>query len=239
MLELLGLEVGVGLRQLGRGRHHGRRRRHRRRWSGATGHRVGHAAPVALQLVDPDRAQQRAQVVGPVGDMVEVVGVRGRGEGHPRATKRSSRPGPGTARPPACASPTTTARPPCPTTTAASAMRSHHSPAASGTWPATLIRSGWASTSQAPEAASSSMAVVYGVPAGVDLAHRPLRHGHRVVQVVEAPAADPVHRAEQDVEGVALEEPDHVGPYDPRSSRPPVRSRRAGRPPLPPARTVT
>ena len=47
-----------------------------------------------------------------------------------------------------------------PDAAAASAMRSHHSAGASGTWPATLIRSGWASTSQAPDAASSSIASV-------------------------------------------------------------------------------
>ena len=48
-----------------------------------------------------------------------------------------------------------------PDDTAASAMRSHHSAGASGTWPVTLIRSGWASTSHERDAASSSMAVVY------------------------------------------------------------------------------
>ena len=121
VLELLGLEVGVALRQLGRGRHlrlrplghravrPRRRARHR--------HRVRRPGPVPLQLADPDGRQQRAQVVGPVGDVVEMVRVRRRGERHAGAP-RSGRaaPGPGTAPPPACANRTRTAPPPCPTT---------------------------------------------------------------------------------------------------------------------------
>ncbi len=48
------------------------------------------------------------------------------------------------------------------------------------------------------------------VPAVIDAPRRPLRHRHRVVEVVEAPPSDPVHRAEQHVEGIAGEQLSHA-----------------------------
>ena len=80
--------------------------------------------------------------------------------GTPRATKRSSSAWAGYCSPTGLRQPDEDSSAAMPDDDAASAIRSHHSAGASGTWPATLIRSGWASTSQVPEAASSSMAVV-------------------------------------------------------------------------------
>ncbi len=82
VLELLGLEVGVALGELGGCRH-----------QPTAPVAVGGAAPtpppgagrgpVAPQHLDAHRRQHGAQVVGPVGHVVEVVGVGGRGERHP------------------------------------------------------------------------------------------------------------------------------------------------------------
>ena len=129
--------------------------------------------------------------------------------GTPRATKRSSRPRAGYCSPTGLRQPAEESSAAMPDDAAASAMRSHHSAGASGTWPATLIRSGWASTSQLPRRRQLLQGRGVGLPAGVDVAGRPLGHRHRVVEVVEAPAADPVHRAQQDVEGVAGQQVGH------------------------------
>ena len=48
------------------------------------------------------------------------------------------------------------------------------------------------------------------LPAVVDLAGRPLVHLQRDVDVVEAPGAQPVHRAQQHVEGVAGQQRRHL-----------------------------
>ena len=80
--------------------------------------------------------------------------------GTPRATKRSSSPAAGYCSPTGLRQPADDTSAAMPEDAAASAMRSHHSEGAAGTWPATLIRSGCASTSHERVAASSSMASV-------------------------------------------------------------------------------
>ena len=80
--------------------------------------------------------------------------------GTPRSTKRSRSPADGYCSPTGLRQPAEDTSAAIPEAAAASARRSHHSPGASGTCPATLIRSGWASTSHERDAASSSMASV-------------------------------------------------------------------------------
>ena len=80
--------------------------------------------------------------------------------GTPRTTKRSRRPSAGYCSPAGLRQPEEESSAAMPDDAAASAILSHHSAGASGTWPATFIKSGWANTSQLPVAASSSSARV-------------------------------------------------------------------------------
>ena len=80
--------------------------------------------------------------------------------GTARATNRSSSPAAGYCSAIGARKPADDTSAAMPDAAAASAIRSHHSAGAAGTWPAILMRSGCARTSHAPEAASSSIAVV-------------------------------------------------------------------------------
>ena len=242
VLELVGLEVGVA-RASSAGVGHGQPSSApagRPTGGPANGTGYGSRARYPCSASTPTAAEQRAQVVGPVGDVVEAVGVRRRGE-RDAAGRRSARAaaGPGTARPPACATRPRTPRPPCPTATAASAIRSHHSAGASGHAAGHLDQVGVGQH----VARARGRQLLHGrgvrVPAGVDLARRPLGHRHRVVEVVEAPAS----RASGPSPAARRRGSRRAGrprrPCGPGSSRPRGRSRRAARPPWPPARTST
>ena len=114
--ELFGLELRVGLRQLGRSGHASRAfvGSGCGRFPTATG--VRRPAPVALEGTDADRVEQVAQAIGPVGDLLLAVRVRGRRERHPAGDETlEERRAPGTAPRPACAIPPRRPRPPCPT----------------------------------------------------------------------------------------------------------------------------
>ena len=112
---------------------------------------------IRSERVDAPRCEHRPEVAGALGDPVArcasdaVVNVT------PFAQNRSSSPSAGYCSWTGFIQPLLETSAERPFATAASAMRSHHSSGASGILPATLIRSGCASTSQVPVPASSSM----------------------------------------------------------------------------------
>ncbi len=81
-------------------------------------------------------------------------------KGTPWAARRASRGSAGYCSPAGLRQPAEDSSAAMPLEAAASAMRSHHSFGLVGRRPVTLIRSGWARTSQVPVAASSSTAAV-------------------------------------------------------------------------------
>ena len=137
---------------------------------------------------------------------------------------------PGTAPRPACATPPTRPRPPCPRRRrlgdAVPPLRR-----AVGRCPATLIRSGWASTSQAPVAASSSSARCRP-PSRRRPGGRPLGHVTGSSRSSKRQAPTQCTEPSRTSKGY----PASSRPRRPcarRSSPPPGRSRRAGRRPWP------
>ena len=174
VLELVGLEVGVALAPA------------RPVWArfppllrrNADGHLVRSPGPVALQGVGPGRGEHRPQVVGPVGHVLEVVGVRRGRQRHAALDEAAQQTaGPGTARPPACASPAED-------TSAAMPDRrgrlGHAVPPLVrrvGHVARRLDEVGMGQHVARPRGRQLLERLGVGLPAGVDLAGRPLGHG--------------------------------------------------------------
>ena len=138
--------------------------RRRRVGGDAARHRAGGPGTPAGPRRRPARARPAGRRPGrPRARAVRVGRGRERARRGHEARQQARRPG--TARRPACASPPRTPRPPCPTRPRPRRCAPRTRRARRRTGPATLIRSGWASTSQVPDAASSSMAVGVGRPA--------------------------------------------------------------------------
>ena len=154
VLELLGLEVGVALGEVGRGRHGFRPPAPARRRPPGGGRK-----PVSPGGDGARPRPRRHAGRRPGPPRVREVGVRRGGQRDaPRHEASEQRTGVLLAHRLAPAGQETSAA--MPDASAASAMRSHHSAGASGTWPAALIgRDGPAR--RHPRAASSSRAAVY------------------------------------------------------------------------------
>ncbi len=167
------------------------------------------APTVGLQGAGAGRGEDGAQVVGPVGDVLETVRVRGRGERHAARHEVVQQPG----------------RRILLARRLAPARRGHLGRHARGRRrlgeavpplggrvrhvARDLDEVGVRQHVARARRGQLLHGTGIGLPAGVDLTRRPLRRRGRVVEVVEAPGADPVHGPEQDVEGIAGEQTGH------------------------------
>ncbi len=171
---------------------------------------VGSAATVGLQPADAGSVQQVPQVVGPIGHIGKGVGVRGRGQRdplfHEPLEQRRRR------------VLLTHRLPPPRRGQLGSHPRAHRGlgdPVVELVGhrrhpPGHLDQVGVGEDITGPRGSQLLHGPGVLVPHRVDVAHVPLRHDQGVVEDVEAPRPQPVHRPQQHVEGVAGQQPGHL-----------------------------